>query len=264
MNHVPIAPTAPTKRLRRTPLPPLATAIACALLVIVVAARNVETPRLPLLPVPLVFDLIRERAADDRNLPSTEEIVERLSHLVTPIAGARPSSKDSHLPGAARPYRGGSHEGLDYYAWYCGINVVYGHPVRAAAPGLVIRADHDFAELTPESRPFAVRAAQLAGDTDPRVLDPLHGRQVWLLHDGGIMTRYTHLAAIPAGIARGMHVSARQVIGMTGNSGTSQGALGTQVDPHLHFEVYIDWRLWQQGLTGEQIRQVLRLILRRE
>jgi len=236
--------------------------LACLAAVAVVVSRSVETTSQPLLPVPLVFDLIRERTLDDRHLPGPDDVVRRLGHLVSPITGARPSRRASHLPGADRSYRGGTHEGLDYYAWDCGVNVVYGTPVRAVADGLIVRADRDFVELSPASRALALEAARVAGPTDPRILDPLHGRQVWVLHTGGILTRYTHLSAVNEGIDRGTLVRAGQVIGAVGNSGTSEGALGSKVDPHLHLEIYLDWRHWWRGLTTQQVRMVLGQILR--
>ena len=52
-----------------------------------------------------------------------EGLIDYLSFLQTPIQGAQVSTKDSHLPGAERPYRNGVHEGLDYYSWTSRISI---------------------------------------------------------------------------------------------------------------------------------------------
>jgi len=55
-----------------------------------------------------------------------------------------------------------------------------------------------------------------------------YGRQVQVVHGGGIATSYSHMSAIAA--APGTPVRQGQVIGYVGSSGLSTG-------PHLHFEV---------------------------
>ena len=56
-----------------------------------------------------------------------------------------------------------------------------------------------------------------------------YGRQVRLVHGGGIATSYSHLSGIVAD--GGTMVRKGQLIGYVGSSGLSTG-------PHLHYEVY--------------------------
>ena len=58
-----------------------------------------------------------------------------------------------------------------------------------------------------------------------------YGRQVRLVHDGGIVTTYSHMSGIAA--APGETVRQGQVIGYVGSTGLSTG-------PHLHFEVLVN------------------------
>jgi len=60
-----------------------------------------------------------------------------------------------------------------------------------------------------------------------------YGRQVRIVHAGGIVTSYSHMSAIATG--SGSSVRQGQVIGYVGSSGLSTG-------PHLHFEVRIGGR----------------------
>ncbi len=98
------------------------------------------------------------------------------------------------------PFNGGSamHAGIDLAG-------VHGEPIRASAPGRVVRAErHGSYGL---------------------VVDIDHGR--------GILTRYAHLSRIA--VAVGDEVEAGQRIGAMGSTGRSTGT-------HLHYEIRIDGR----------------------
>ena len=88
------------------------------------------------------------------------------------------------------------HAGIDFGA-------PYGAPIAAAADGQIIGAGY-------------------AGG---------YGRQVRVLHSGGVVTTYSHMSSIVA--QPGMPVRQGQVIGYVGASGLATG-------PHLHFEVRIN------------------------
>jgi murein DD-endopeptidase MepM/ murein hydrolase activator NlpD len=90
------------------------------------------------------------------------------------------------------------HAGIDFGA-------AYGSPIAAAADGQVVGA----------------------GWTGG------YGRQVRIVHEGGLMTTYSHMSAVVA--QPGTMVRQGQVIGYVGSSGLSTG-------PHLHFEVRVGGR----------------------
>lgn len=160
------------------------------------------------------------------------------SAYVVPVEGATISSRRNHLPGAPRAYRNGVHEGFDFYAGTVSVPIEYGTPIRVAADGVVIRADHDYVEHTLEEYEAIIADATAALDTPPELLDDLRGRQVWVRHPGGFITRYAHLATIAEGVVEGARVHQGDIIATTGNSGTLEAAQGTRDGPHPHVEIW--------------------------
>jgi hypothetical protein len=116
--------------------------------------------------------------------------------LMAPVAGRITSG----FGGRTHPILGFTrfHAGIDFGARW-------GSPIVAAADGQVI-------------------GAGWSGG---------YGRQVRVIHGGGIMTSYSHMSAIVA--EPGTEVRQGQVIGYVGSSGLSTG-------PHLHFEVRVNGR----------------------
>ncbi len=180
-------------------------------------------------------------------LPRLQEEAERAfvkgwpTGYIVPVEGATISSRRSHLPGARRAYRNGYHEGFDFYNGTVSVNIGYGTPIVAVADGVVVRADHDYVENDQAAYEELVAEASSRLDTPPEILDRLRGRQVWIRHAGGFLTRYAHLAAVAEGVTVGSTVRQGDVIGTTGNSGTIEAAQGTRDGPHPHVEV------WQPG-----------------
>jgi len=176
------------------------------------------------------------------------------SAYLVPIDGATISSRASHLPGAPRAYRNGTHEGFDFYDGTVSVEIAYGTPQRAAASGEVIRADVDYRELDQAGYDALIDSAVGSLDTPPEVLDALRGRQVWIRHAGGFVTRYAHLSGVAEGIVAGAPVMQGAVIGFTGNSGTSEAVQGTEDGPHPHVELWRgDERYLGQGLEPAEI-----------
>ena len=176
------------------------------------------------------------------------------SAYVVPVPGSTLSSRAAHWPAAPRAYRNGVHEGFDFYdGAVSGAPITYGTAVVAMASGTVIRADHDYVEMTREEYDQVIIDSRQSMITSDDLLDKLRGMQVWLEHPGGFVTRYAHLSGIPPEVAVGVRVDQGQVIGFTGNSGTVEAVTGTQDDPHPHVEVWRGDEYLGQGLEPEEI-----------
>lgn len=166
--------------------------------------------------------------------------------FATPIEGGDIPIDLELLPGAPRDYRGGIHEGIDFPA-------PEGTPVLAAASGTVARVDVSFVDWTMEQQDVALNEALALGYTPAAALDLIRGRQVWIDHGKGLMTRYAHLAAVQP-LVVGQKVDAGVLIGEVGSSGYPQGG------PHLHFEVRVGDDFYGDGLSGDVlVRAVSRL-----
>jgi murein DD-endopeptidase MepM/ murein hydrolase activator NlpD len=191
-------------------------------------------------------------------------LIDYLSFLDTPIQGARVSTKDSHLPGAPRPYRNGVHEGLDYYSWTSRISIDSRTPVIAVADGVVVRADHDYQEMSEAERNRYLQIGfQNGGQTPQYILDKMRGRSVWIQHEKGVLSRYCHLSRIHGDITVGKKVKKGEVVGYVGNSGTSDGAKRSNSGMHLHLDLFIygEW-LWDDFTPAER-RHILQSVLDR-
>ncbi len=165
--------------------------------------------------------------------------------FLMPLPGACVSAFEGHLPNAPRAYRNnGIHEGLDFYTEAACVPVDRTTPVLAAKAGVVLRADRAYVDLTPEDW-ARFEQANFAGE---EILDELRGRQVWIDHGQGIVTRYAHLSAIAAPIFEGVNVRAGQVIGFVGESGQRESFATPGSDLHLHFEIRINEGWLGQGL----------------
>ncbi len=163
-----------------------------------------------------------------------------------PIEGGDIPGDPELLPGALRDYRGGVHEGIDF-------PVADGTPVLVAASGTVARVDLSFVDWNPEDRDAALSEAVTLGYTPAATLDRIRGRQVWIDHGKGVITRYAHLSAVEP-LVLGQKVDAGALIGQVGSSGYPQGG------PHLHFEVRVGDGFYGDGLSGDELlRAVSRL-----
>jgi murein DD-endopeptidase MepM/ murein hydrolase activator NlpD len=184
------------------------------------------------------------------------EIANYLSFLKPPLQGARVSTQRSHLPGAPRPYRGGIHEGVDWYSYGgTGVNMTKNTAIHSVASGIVVRADHEYTEMTVEQREQLLAIGiNNDGQTPQYILDKLRGRSVWIQSEKGILVRYVHLGRIPSHIQVGQKVKTGQIVGYVGNSGTSDGAAGNETKGlHLHLDLFIygEW-FWKNYSMQER------------
>ena len=163
-----------------------------------------------------------------------------------PIEGGDIPADLELLPGALRDYRGGIHEGIDF-------PVPTDTPVLAAASGTVARVDASFLDWNREQQDIALYEALTLGYTPAATLDRIRGRQVWIDHGKGLITRYAHLSAVEP-LVVGQRIEAGALIGQVGSSGYPQGG------PHLHFEVRVGEGFYGDGLSGDElVRAVSRL-----
>lgn len=180
-----------------------------------------------------------------------------------PIQGALLPDRGAVYPGSRRAYRYGVHEGLDLYGEDVGVEVQVGTPVYAVGDGVILRADRDYQEMSLDEVNALLADAHLRHITPPETLDKLGGRQVWIDHGQGLVTKYLHLSGIADGISVTQRVQAGQLIGYVGLSGTPDGIQGNTQFPHLHFEMRTGYHheyYLGQWLTIEETRRAFERI----
>ena len=159
--------------------------------------------------------------------------------LAIPIEGAMVPTDPELLPGAPRAFRGGWHEGVDFPA-------DAGTEVHAVAGGTIVRIDHDFVDWSVDEKDQALAQAVELGYTPSATLDRIRGRQVWIDHGGGVVSRYAHLSAV-ADLPVGAIVERGRVVGLVGSSGFPEGG------PHLHLEIRTGTSYLGDGLSGDAL-----------
>ena len=175
--------------------------------------------------------------------------------FIYPIEGACLPKSDNLMPNAPRDYRSGTHEGVDFYQVDNCTPIGKGTPVRAAKDGTVVRADHDYHDLT-QAQLDSLDQRIAAGDKSADILDAFRGRQVWVDHGNGIVTRYCHLSAIPAAVQVGTKVAQGEVIAAVGDSGTPESISDPTAEMHLHFELRAGDSYLGKGLPPDEVRQL--------
>ena len=177
-------------------------------------------------------------------------------HMTMPVAGACLTLEDDQLPNAPREYRNGIHEGLDFFTDYACVPVSINTYALTAADGVVIRADKDYRKLTQkEIDDLEARSAE-QGYTDEGTLDKFRGRQVWVDHGDGIVTRYCHLNDVPQDIEVGSRVKQGDTVGYIGDSGTPESASNPEFEIHLHFEIRVNDSYLGAGLGRLETRNI--------
>lgn len=192
-------------------------------------------------------NFIYGRSLDD-DTPFFEPLApDNLRGLVSPVPGKSiPLYSPALLPNSPRAYRNGTHEGYDIPAFSTNFVVSVYH-------GVVIRADHGYIPI--EGGDFwAMLADTFSHPTTPEdTLDKLRGRQVWIDHGGGVVTRYSHLSSIMPEVQVGQYVARGQAIGKVGRSGIEPTGYGE----HLHFEIMVGENYLGQGLKYEEIKDII-------
>jgi len=185
----------------------------------------------------------------------TDGSADQLKGFIFPIAGACLPSGDQLMPNAPRSYRNGIHEGVDLYQADNCTAISVGTPVQAAKAGRVIRADLSYIDITP-----ADLQKHNANPNTDEALDAYRGRQVWVDHGGGIVTRYSHLSGVAPGITAGTQVAQGQTIAFVGESGTPESVSNPGHEYHLHFELRIGPSFLGQGKSPAEVRGFYRAL----
>jgi murein DD-endopeptidase MepM/ murein hydrolase activator NlpD len=158
------------------------------------------------------------------------------------------------MPNAPREYRSGIHEGVDFYDVDNCVTIEKRTEVMAAKAGVVIRADHQYHGLTQSELEAANQRIANGRANDFEVVDLFRGRQVWIDHGKGIVTRYAHLSGIAGDVIAGASVRAGDVIGYVGDSGTPESLSAPNTELHLHWELRAGDSFLGAGLPAEVVR----------
>jgi murein DD-endopeptidase MepM/ murein hydrolase activator NlpD len=215
--------------------------VALAAIATMMSAGRSGSPALPVFPTPT--PRVWEWPAAAPTEQPQRSHPQLLSGFVIPVGGIDVPDEEQYLPNSPRTYRAGYHEGIDF-------PVDTGTPVLAAKAGTIVRIDTAFVDWAPEDEQAAFDDAVALGYTPSATLDRIRGRQVWIDHGEGIVTRYAHLSAVEP-LRVGDVVAQGQVIGAVGSSGYPEGG------PHLHFEIRVGDDYYGDGLPLSQLRYAI-------
>jgi murein DD-endopeptidase MepM/ murein hydrolase activator NlpD len=144
------------------------------------------------------------------------------------------------LPNAKREYRSGYHEGIDFSA---PLNT----PITAVSGGIVVRSNPQHMDVDLDTyNAFLSTSAELGKTPDDIYQYILLGKSIVIDHGYTITSKfrtisvYAHLSNIAEGILPGTLVEKGDLIGFSGNTGTSDGALRNNKGAHLHWELHFD------------------------
>ena len=188
-----------------------------------------------------------------------KDIFKKMNDVHIPIEDAKITQMSGQLPGAKREYRSGFHEGFDWYSGSTGIEINRTTNVYPLFEGEIVRIDKDYIELNVEDRnQLLADEASLDQKKYQKNLDKLRGRQVWIQSKNGILVHYAHLDSVNDKLDVGDKVTLNQPIGKTGNSGTSNGALNTEEDIHLHTDIVVCGKnFWEYGEIEEMNEKII-------
>jgi len=191
--------------------------------------------------------------------PSIEELNQL--KLMKPFDGASVPKLSKLLPNAPRAYRNGIHRGIDFY-------IDWGATIHAMADGVVIRADHNYNEISPEFRQSLLNKTKKTGYTPSDIFEHvLLGQSVYIDHGFSLLpgyravSIYAHLSYIEDTIQPGVMIDGGQLIGMSGNSGTEPATRGIRDNAHLHLELLLQNKSGEfylgQGLSYDDLFPLL-------
>ena len=224
----------------------------------IISAQSLENPNTS--PIHILGKISKKQQNTQRSDSFDPDWVKDLK-LLLPCKNTKLPKKSSRLPNAPRAYRSGTHRGIDFFS-------NWGTDVRAVAPGLVIRADHNYKEYPAKFREKMLRSSGSVGHTPSDIFNNvLLGKTIFLDHGFELIpgfrtiSIYAHLSSIDKNIIGGAKVEAGQYIGKTGNSGTKASTLGTRKEAHLHWELILQKNNEEiylgKGMTYEKLYSML-------
>ncbi len=187
--------------------------------------------------------------------PSPTSTLGPIVGFTYPIVDGCLPVEDSLMPGAPRTYRNGIHEGVDFYDIDNCTSIGSETEIVAAKAGTLVRADLDYVDITSEEVAALEQEALVNGSSEA-IEDKFRGRQVWIDHGNGIVTRYAHLNAIADGIGVGIRVNQGELVAYAGDSGTPESVTAPGSEAHLHFELRVGNDYLGEGLQPDEVREL--------
>jgi len=212
-------------------------------------------------------------------VPPSDLDPEDLHGFVMPIEDACYPGLEESWPNASRESLNHVNEGVDFYWGDSCVLIERGTAVVAAYGGTVVRVDHEFVPLTfDEVAQLRERlgvgdgsgedgadedeaTADESDGPDEETLDRLRGRQVWIDHGNGVVTRYAQLARVTADLAEGVYVPQGHRIGGVGESGMPDSITAPGSQLHLHWEVRIGDSYLGAGADAETVRALYQRLM---
>ncbi|HKK31262.1 MAG TPA: peptidoglycan DD-metalloendopeptidase family protein [Alphaproteobacteria bacterium] len=158
---------------------------------------------------------------------------------VVPIPGSTFPLAATNLPGAAREYRSSAQRGFEFFNGVSGRLLSSDEPVVAVADGEIIRIDHAYGASGEDELYFYAELSDSMGFLGDYARDKLRGRQVWIRHETGHISRYAHLSKVHPELEPGAAVMQGQPIGLMGNTGIPPTGDQPSPLPRLHFELWL-------------------------
>jgi len=184
-------------------------------------------------------------------------IAEAIGPIGTPSDCGLPLDTPESLPGAARDYRGGVHEGIDF------ICRERGRDATTPIAGRVVMVERTYEDPPPADREALLAVGKELGRTPPWILAMLFGRFVVIDHGvipgaGHTITIYAHLEEVDDAMRAGAQVDAGARVGEIGNRGTESAGTGVERPQsiHLHWEIHVDDVYLGAGASIEQTRAI--------
>ena len=144
------------------------------------------------------------------------------------------------LPNALREYRSGSHHGIDFA-------IPLNGPIMAVSGGIIVRSNPTHSDVDIDTYNGFLETTQQLSKTPEDIYNYiLLGKSIVIDHGYSIASNfrtisvYAHLSSIADGILPGAKVDKGQLIGFSGNTGTSSGSLRNEKGAHLHWELHFE------------------------